>query len=137
MGPMGQLFTVFICTNSIILTFRHKVKYYISYGAILIANSGFVMHTAEYTGAFSFLTQVFETSIGTVLGMYWIQKFFLEERLELLMQHYEMNQLKQEYHAILENLNEGVITKSSHKGLKYLNTVAFSLLQAGVSLTQD
>ena len=63
---------------------------------------------------------------------------FIEgERKEQMQQHYEMTLLRKETHVILENLTEGVITKSSKHGLKHFNQAGLSILKQGIDLTAD
>ena len=53
--------------------------------------------------------------------LYMILRSIGSERYVILRSNYETNQLKQKYHAILDNLTEGVITKSMDKKFEYFN----------------
>ena len=52
-----------------------------------------------------------------------------------MKQSFETDTTRKEYHAILENLNEGVITKAT--GLKYFNTVTLDLLKQSQCLSDE
>ena len=49
----------------------------------------------------------------------------------------EINNIIKEYHAILENLNEVIITKTNDNCLKYFNSLGYRLLISGVELTDN
>ena len=68
------------------------------------------------------------TGLYISISLLFLGKFGETETNELLIIYDEKNNHHKENQAILENLNEGVITKSSLKGVKYFNTLGHNFL---------
>ena len=77
----------------------------------------------EFVQLFGFLC------FQTIFALYILLNFLENEKKSLLEAHIEIDQLKKEYHGILENMTEGVISKNSDYGLRYLNAIGLDLLK--------
>jgi len=62
-------------------------------------------------------------------GVYYIQLLLISERKEQMSHFNDMNSMRKEYHAILENMSEIVITKTSDNCLKYSNSLGINILK--------
>ena len=107
---------------------------------LVVSNHGYVTMTSlpeeELTITdFTYWQRYMMTISLNVFYFYLIEKFFRGERLELMKQCFETDLVRQEYHTILENMNEGVLTKSS--GIKHFNTVMLDLLKQSECLSEE
>ena len=73
----------------------------------------------------------------SLIMLYITFNYLKSERAELLKSYYEINQLKKKYDAILNNLTEGVIVKSSDMRFDYVNSLGLDLVKKAAELTQN
>ena len=115
----------FILIGVVNLTFRSKaLKLTIHIVGSLVASLGFVLLTHFEEESLAGREVLVRTGIVIFPLLVFLQLaiIFIEgERKQQMLQHYEMTLMRKETHAILENLHDGVITKSSEHGLKYFN----------------
>ena len=128
-----QTFCIFMC----VFTFNIRVKRDI----IRLANSLVVLSFVSYS--FVMLTSPEEINIISSLfflrfifimlwltcGIYYLQLLLISERKEQMSHFNDMNSMRKEYHAILENMSEVVITKTSDNCLKYSNSLGINILK--------
>ena len=107
--------------------------------AIVLGMHGYIMITSLLEDELSLLSSVYwkryVMCVPAYFFFYIVHRFLKLERLELMKQCFETDLIRQEYHAILENMNEGVITKTT--GLKYFNTVTLEMLKQSECLSEE
>ena len=111
--------------------------YFVSFIAVVLGMHSYIMITSLLEDKLSLLSPVYWHRYAMIVPAYFffyiILRFLKLERLELMKQCFETDLIRKEYHAILENMNEGVITKTT--GLKYFNTVTLEMLKQSECLS--
>jgi len=102
---------LFTCLGFLIINQDEEFSLSLSF-TLLVNNSGTVI--------FIFL------SFGTFL--YIIMTLFMNEKYEILVSYHSNHKLQMQYHKILENLNDQIITQNNN-GLKYINSLGFETLK--------
>ena len=84
-----------------------------------------------------FITRFIERVVSFIIGSYCISYWAFFDKKNTMIHWNQINLIIKEYHAILENLNEVIITKTKDNCLKYFNSLGYKILNSGVELTND
>ena len=127
--------------GGLMITLRNTVISMILMGVCCMCGGyGFTYMTVEKEVLLQFgviRIRAFIFGIYSFIMLYITFSYLKSERAELLKSYYEINQLKKKYNAILNNLTEGVIVKSSDKRFDYVNSLGLDLVKKAVELTQN
>ena len=138
--PLQMVVGAVILLGAVNMTLRNeRAKKLITYLGLILCSVGYVKITAEDNSMTwsTYLNRSFTCMVYISVMLYIILKIFRSERHEFLHSNYETNQLKMKYHAILDNLTEGVITKRLTSQLDYFNTLGLNLIKQAANLTNN